>query len=186
VTFQDIAPEHTGYFASEVTKWKSGNAIKARHSFSEFRQTIRPDMKWNWMTDVVTELQGFYNAFAAGKRPKLAIGHMEGPAPKKPVKTTGQISANGCTPAGINPPETGCRRDRTAWPMGLCSRRRIMHGRARAAAVCQSIRTGSPGWSHHDARRCKHDDGGTALCQQFHEPIHPDVARLVAVSVTAA
>jgi hypothetical protein len=118
VTFQDIAPEHTGYFASEVTKWKSGNAIKARHSFSEFRQTIRPDMKWNWMTDVVTELQGFYNAFAAGKRPKLAIGHMEGPAPKKPVKTTGQISANGCTPAGINPPETGCRRDRTAWPMG--------------------------------------------------------------------
>jgi hypothetical protein len=26
VTFQDIAPEHTGYFASEVTKWKSGAA----------------------------------------------------------------------------------------------------------------------------------------------------------------
>jgi hypothetical protein len=74
VTFQDIAPEHSGYFASELTQWKSGNAIKARHSFSEFRQTIRPDMKWNWMTDIVTnELQGFCNAFAAGKRPKLAI-----------------------------------------------------------------------------------------------------------------
>jgi hypothetical protein len=74
VTFQDIEPEHTGYFASELSQWKSGNAIKARHSFSEFRQTIRPDMKWNWMTDIITnELQGFYNAFAAGKRPKLAI-----------------------------------------------------------------------------------------------------------------
>jgi transposase len=40
-----------------------GNAYKAKDSFKEFRKTIRPGMKWNWMVDVVThELQKFYEA----------------------------------------------------------------------------------------------------------------------------
>ena len=39
-----------------------------------FRRIIRPTMLWDWWVERVSlELQLFYDAFAAGKRPKLAI-----------------------------------------------------------------------------------------------------------------
>jgi hypothetical protein len=49
-------------------------AAVARQSFLEFRRIIRPDMKWNWWVELISwELQRFCEAFAAGKRPKLAL-----------------------------------------------------------------------------------------------------------------
>jgi hypothetical protein len=62
------------YESKQFVIQKAGNAFRARESFAEFRRTIRPGMKWNWMTAAITEeLQKFYNAFAKGKRPKLAL-----------------------------------------------------------------------------------------------------------------
>jgi predicted phage terminase large subunit-like protein len=50
------------------------HAAVARQSFPAFRRIIRPDMKWNWWVELISwELQRFYEAFAAGKRPKLAL-----------------------------------------------------------------------------------------------------------------
>jgi hypothetical protein len=43
----------------------------------------------------------------------------------------------------------------------------------RVVNVFQRTDIASSVLSHHDARRCKHDDGGTALCQQFQDAIHP-------------
>jgi predicted phage terminase large subunit-like protein len=49
-------------------------AHAARHSFGAFRQIIRPNMLWGWWVEQISlELDRFYNAFSAGKRPKLAI-----------------------------------------------------------------------------------------------------------------
>jgi hypothetical protein len=42
------------------------NASDCQNSFKQFRKTIRPNMKWNWMVEEITnELQGFYNASQA-------------------------------------------------------------------------------------------------------------------------
>jgi predicted phage terminase large subunit-like protein len=49
-------------------------AAAARGSFVAFRRIIRPTMLWDWSVERISlELQLFYDAFAAGKRPKLAI-----------------------------------------------------------------------------------------------------------------
>jgi predicted phage terminase large subunit-like protein len=46
----------------------------ARDEFSSFRKLIRNNIKWGWWTqEVAEELQKFYEAFAAGERPWLAI-----------------------------------------------------------------------------------------------------------------
>jgi hypothetical protein len=48
--------------------------ILARENFAVFRQMIRPKMIRGWWTyEVSVELQQFYDDFAAGKRPWLAI-----------------------------------------------------------------------------------------------------------------
>ena len=50
------------------------NAAAARESFAVFRRTMRPGMLWSPFVGRLTrELQKFYDAFDAGKRPKLAI-----------------------------------------------------------------------------------------------------------------
>ena len=42
--------------------------------FGLFRQYIRPGMLWNWWTEeVARRLTRFYEDFAAGRRPKLAL-----------------------------------------------------------------------------------------------------------------
>lgn len=47
---------------------------KAATSFADYRRWIRPDMLWGWWTQETAEaLQQFYEDFAAGKRPWLAI-----------------------------------------------------------------------------------------------------------------
>jgi hypothetical protein len=62
------------YDSRQITRSKTENALLAQRSFKEFRGTVRPGMKRNWMTEIITmELQGFYNAFVGGMRPKLAI-----------------------------------------------------------------------------------------------------------------
>ena len=49
-------------------------AAKARGSFAVFRRTIRPGMLWSpFVGQLTRELQKFYEAFVAGKRPKLAM-----------------------------------------------------------------------------------------------------------------
>src|SRR5580700_4290105 len=46
----------------------------ASTDFSAFRRYIRPDMLTNWWTDDIADhLQQFYEAFARGERPWLAI-----------------------------------------------------------------------------------------------------------------
>lgn len=43
-------------------------------NFADYRRIIRPDMKWGWWTQEVSDaLQQFYEDFIAGKRPWLAI-----------------------------------------------------------------------------------------------------------------
>jgi hypothetical protein len=45
-----------------------------RSDFAAYRRMIRPGMLWGWWTeDVARQLQRFYNEFAAGLRPKLAL-----------------------------------------------------------------------------------------------------------------
>jgi predicted phage terminase large subunit-like protein len=69
-----MQPENIIYKSNQIHKVKTYEANEARYSFKVFRQTIRPNMKWNWMVEEITsELQMFYNAFEKGKRPKLAI-----------------------------------------------------------------------------------------------------------------
>jgi hypothetical protein len=69
-----IQPENIIYNSNQIPVIKTNEAREARYSFKVFRQTVRPDMKWNWMVeDITKELQMFYNAFEKGKRPKLAI-----------------------------------------------------------------------------------------------------------------
>ena len=71
MTLQDIPPEHEVFQSQYGEDIIGVNAIDCQQSFKQFRRTIRPKMKWGWMVDAVThELQGFYNAFVAGKRPK--------------------------------------------------------------------------------------------------------------------
>ena len=49
-------------------------AAMARDSFAPFRRIIRPNMLWGpFVGQLTRELQKFYDAFVAGKRPKLAI-----------------------------------------------------------------------------------------------------------------
>jgi predicted phage terminase large subunit-like protein len=49
-------------------------AAAARESFAVFRRIIRPGMLWSpFVGQLTRELQKFYTAFAAGKRPKLAM-----------------------------------------------------------------------------------------------------------------
>jgi predicted phage terminase large subunit-like protein len=49
-------------------------AHAARGSFVAFRRLIRPNMLWGWWVEQISlQLDRFYAAFAAGKRPKLAI-----------------------------------------------------------------------------------------------------------------
>jgi hypothetical protein len=49
-------------------------SASARMSFAMFRSVIRPEMLWGWwIDDVARQLQQFYEDFAAGKRPKLAL-----------------------------------------------------------------------------------------------------------------
>jgi predicted phage terminase large subunit-like protein len=49
-------------------------AFAARGSFVAFRQIIRPEMAWGWWVEQISlELDCFYAALVAGKRPKLAI-----------------------------------------------------------------------------------------------------------------
>jgi hypothetical protein len=46
---------------------------EARENFWAFRRYMRPGMLWGWWVETVSvELQRFYEAFVAGKRPKLA------------------------------------------------------------------------------------------------------------------
>jgi predicted phage terminase large subunit-like protein len=50
------------------------NRRQASTNFNAFRRYIRPDMKTNWWTDDIADnLQQFYEAFARGERPWLAI-----------------------------------------------------------------------------------------------------------------
>jgi hypothetical protein len=53
----------------------NGGIVTSDHgqkSFKDFRKAIHPNLQWNWMVELVTaELQLFYDAFVAGKRPKL-------------------------------------------------------------------------------------------------------------------
>jgi hypothetical protein len=59
---------------SLVSSKKVANADKCQRSFKAFRKAIHPEMRWNWMVERITyELQMFYEAFEAGKRPKLAV-----------------------------------------------------------------------------------------------------------------
>jgi predicted phage terminase large subunit-like protein len=49
-------------------------AIEVREKFYAFRRYMRPDMQWNWWTQVLAlELQQFYLDLEAGKRPKMAL-----------------------------------------------------------------------------------------------------------------
>jgi len=49
-------------------------ALAARSSFVAFRRIIRPTMLWGWWVEQISlELQQFYAALVAGKRPRLAI-----------------------------------------------------------------------------------------------------------------
>jgi hypothetical protein len=49
-------------------------AVAARSSFVAFRRIIRPDMLWGWWVEQISlELEHFYAAMVAGKRPRLAI-----------------------------------------------------------------------------------------------------------------
>jgi hypothetical protein len=46
----------------------------ARMNFAMFRSVIRPGMLWGWWcADVARQLQRFYEEFAAGLRPKMAL-----------------------------------------------------------------------------------------------------------------
>jgi predicted phage terminase large subunit-like protein len=74
VTLQDTPPKRRRFDSDDIDDETSINAGEAQRSFRQFRKTIRPGMKWNWMVAEITqELQFFYNAFVEGKRPKLAI-----------------------------------------------------------------------------------------------------------------
>jgi hypothetical protein len=43
-------------------------------NFAMYRRLIRPNMVWGWwVEEVANQLQVFYQDFAAGKRPKLAL-----------------------------------------------------------------------------------------------------------------
>jgi predicted phage terminase large subunit-like protein len=71
---QDIPLEHRVHQSMTCEDLIALNAFKAQRDFETFRRTIRPHFKWNWMVERLTrELQVFYEAFEAGKRPKLAI-----------------------------------------------------------------------------------------------------------------
>jgi predicted phage terminase large subunit-like protein len=60
--------------ASELHARVEEAAHAARRSFVAFRQILRPNMLWGWWVEQISlELDRFYAAFAAGKRPKLAI-----------------------------------------------------------------------------------------------------------------
>jgi hypothetical protein len=70
----EIPLDRAAFNDDEVALVTLGNAMLAQRSFEVFRKTIHPKMHWNWMTAAIThELQWFYEAFAEGKRPKLAI-----------------------------------------------------------------------------------------------------------------
>lgn len=46
----------------------------ARENFGIFRRLVRPNMLWGWWTkEVANQLHYFYEDFAAGRRPKLAL-----------------------------------------------------------------------------------------------------------------
>jgi predicted phage terminase large subunit-like protein len=60
--------------AERLDAMTEANAAMARESFAVFRRTIRPGMLWNpFVGQLNRELQKFHTAFAAGKRPKLAM-----------------------------------------------------------------------------------------------------------------
>jgi hypothetical protein len=66
--------EQVGWSKPQVDEAVSGKADVCRQEFKAYRQAIHPNLKWNWAVEEITEeLQLFYEAFEAGKRPKLAI-----------------------------------------------------------------------------------------------------------------
>jgi hypothetical protein len=73
VSLQDL-PSGRVVPCNLVSNTKIEKADDAQRSFKAFRKAIHPDLKWNWMVEIITEeLQLFYEAFEEGKRPKLAI-----------------------------------------------------------------------------------------------------------------
>jgi predicted phage terminase large subunit-like protein len=59
---------------SDVEKVKALAAARARDSFYAFRRMMRPGMLRGWWVETVElELQNFFEDFAAGKRPRLAL-----------------------------------------------------------------------------------------------------------------
>jgi predicted phage terminase large subunit-like protein len=64
----------SNHFSDDVDLSTRGNAYLAQDSFEVFRKTIRPNMVWNpFVLRLTRELQRFYEAFRAGRRPKLGI-----------------------------------------------------------------------------------------------------------------
>jgi hypothetical protein len=74
VSLQNLSDEEVIVPCNVLKNQRAVTSHKGQTSFREFRAAIHPNMKWNWMVEVITEeLQLFYEAFVAGKRPKLAI-----------------------------------------------------------------------------------------------------------------
>jgi hypothetical protein len=67
-------PREVGYPIEQIDLVTRVNSAQAANSFAGFRRTIRRGMLWSPFVGCITaELQRFYEAFVAGKRPKLAI-----------------------------------------------------------------------------------------------------------------
>jgi hypothetical protein len=72
VSLQNLSDDECIVPCSVVANGRTVTCDKGQTSFKEFRQAIHPNMEWNWMVEIITEeLQLFYEAFVAGKRPKL-------------------------------------------------------------------------------------------------------------------
>jgi predicted phage terminase large subunit-like protein len=67
-------PRDVGYSSEQIDLLAKLNAAHAVESFAAFRRAVRCGMLWSPFVSCMTaELQRFYHAFVAGKRPKLAI-----------------------------------------------------------------------------------------------------------------
>jgi predicted phage terminase large subunit-like protein len=117
-------------------------AFAARSSFVAFRRIIRPGMAWGWWVEQISlELDYFYAALVAGKRPKLVIM-----APPQHGKSTAAEDFTAFL-AGVNP---DLKTIYASYSEDLGTRmngnlRRLIQSQ-RFRGIFGNTRIGAPGW----------------------------------------